>query len=453
MKYGFMAIGLALLGFSCTNEPSTLGLIYGGFDKDYGVVLVDTITVDVSSVLLDSMPTSGTGTLLVGGYSDSHLGKLTAEGYLQIGTGETWEPTNLAYFDSLVLYVKYSGYYYGDTTKEFNLEVRRITQNFKTYTLPQFWIDERQYSALYTPGSLYNSSMLRYDDTPLGSKTFRPRPSNSDSLAIRLDGNLGREFLQFAQNKTETITAQSKFLEYFKGISLVATTSLPSCVLGFDTEDLMIRVYYRQHIDEKLVQQFHDFPFSTELYQYNRIASDRSGSALDNLTRDANELSSEVTGDIAFIQSGAGVVTKIGFPYIRKMIDLKDLLMVNQAQLIIEPLKNSFTEDQPLPVSLSLYETNKSNLPLNQLYADFSTEDYQSAYISSDEEFGYTSGYIFTITEYIQILLSTEGNLDRGLLIMPPANELGKTVNRAYLGAGSDLASRVKLKIWYTQKQ
>ena len=70
MRTCFLGLVSTLVVFGCTSEPSTLGLIYGDFDKDYGVVLVDTITVDVSTVLLDSIPTSATGTLLVGGYED-----------------------------------------------------------------------------------------------------------------------------------------------------------------------------------------------------------------------------------------------------------------------------------------------------------------------------------------------------------------------------------------------
>ncbi|HEX6890457.1 MAG TPA: hypothetical protein VF141_07190, partial [Chryseolinea sp.] len=59
----------------------------------------------------------------------------------------------------------------------------------------------------------------------------------------------------------------------------------------------------------------------------------------------------------------------------------------------------------------------------------------------------------FTITQYMQSLLSTEGNLQRGLLIMPLSDEINKGVERAYLNAGSGSAYRIKLKIWYTQKK
>lgn len=434
---------------SCTDEPNTLGVGNNSFAKSYGVVLIDTMTVAVSTVLLDSIPTSGTGTLLAGGYEDEKLGTLQAEGYLQLGTGETWEPSAAAVFDSLVLVAKYSGYSYGDTTTVQTFEVRRITQSFKSYSLPQYWVDERQYSALYKEGSLYNSSTIRSEAVPLGTRAVRLRPGSQDSLSIRLNDDLGREWLQLAQNKSTTISQQDKFLEYFKGIAISAASL--SCVTGFTTEDVKARLYYKQYEGEEWKQQFHVFPFSSERFNYSRLSSDRTGTILENLAQHNNEVEARETSDEAFIQSGSGVVTKVHFPYVRKMIDLKDLLIVNQAQLIIEPLKNSYNEDLPLPLSLTLYQTDKSNLPLNQLYADFSTDTYQSAYISMDEEFDTSTGYIFNITQYVQKLLSTEGNLEKGLLIMPPPDEISKNVNKVYLSAGS--ANRVRLKVWYTQKK
>lgn len=444
---------VVVFGGACNNEPSGLGVAYSVFDKSYGVVLVDTITVDVSTVLLDSIPTSGTGTMLIGGYHDSKLGNTQSEGYIQVGIGESWEPASNAMFDSLVLVARYSGYYYGDTTVAQTFEIRRVTQPFKTYSLPQFWVDERQYSALYTEGSLYNSSSTRYETSPLGSKTVRVRPGSPDSLSLRLDDDLGREWLQLAQSKSISITSQEKFLEYFKGFVITANSPNPSCIVGFSTADIKVRLYYRQYANEALKQRYHEFPFSSELFNYSKITTDRSGTILEELSPDNNELSSENTGGEVFIQSGAGVVTKVVFPHIKKMIDLEDLLIVNQAQLIISPVKKTFDKNSRLPTALTLFETNKSNLPLTRAYADYSVDTYQSAYINFDTEFDTSTGYIFTITQYVQKLLTTEGNLDKGFLIMPPPDEINQTINRAYLGAAPNGAYQVKLKVWFTQKQ
>jgi len=454
-RFWILSAGLLAITQGCENEPANLGVSYNTFDQNYGVVLVDTIKIATSTVLLDSIPTSGTGSLLIGGYDDPKLGKLRAEGYVQVGAGDAWEPGPDASFDSLVLVTKYSGYYYGDTSTVQTVEVRRITQAFKTYSLPQFWVDERQYSALYKEGSLYNNSpdLSGQAASILGSRTFRPRPGSNDSLSVRLADVLGREWLELAQNKSAVITEADKFIEYFKGLSISTSTNQPTSVIGITTADIKVRLYYRENDGEEQKQFVHEFPFNENLFNYTKISADRSGTILENLTEENEELFAYRTGEEAFIQSGTGVVTKVKFPYIRKMIDLKDLLIVNQAQLIIHPVKDSYSGEFPLPLNLTLFETDKSNLPLKQLYADYSVDVTQKARISIDKEFDTSTGYVFTITQYIQSLLSTEGNLERGLLIMPSADDINTGVSKACLNAGSGPSYKVTLKIWYTQKK
>jgi hypothetical protein len=454
MNWNFKLTCFAVIAFvtSCNNDPGSLGLAYSTVDKDYAVILIDTIKVAASTVLLDSIPTSGTGSILIGGYSDPKLGVLKAEGYFQVGVGDAWEPADNAIYDSLVLVVNYSGYHYGDTSNTGTFIVHRITAPFKTYNLTQFWVDERQYSALYQQSSLYNSSAIRYDVSVLGSKTFRPRPNSDDSVTIRLEDGLGREWFDLAKNESVTITQQDKFIEYFKGLS-IAMSSVPEAVLGFAADEIKVRLYYREYADEKLVQRVHEFPFTANLSYYTRISADRTGTALEFLNNDNDELSAGKTEDEVFVQAGTGVVAKVSFPYIRKMIDLEDLLIVNEAKLILEPVADSYNEKFSLPRNLTLFETDKSNLPLAQIYADYNVTEVQRASISIDPEFDKTSGYVFTITQYMQSLLSTEGNLQRGLLIMPLLDEINKGVERAYLNAGTGSAYRIKLKIWYTQKK
>lgn len=435
-----------LLG--CVNDPNTLGLSDNTFSKDYGVVVVDTITVRVSTVLLDSFPTSNTGVLLIGGYDDQKLGRLQGEGYVQITTGDSWSPPTDAKFDSLVLVAHYSGYTYGDTTVAHNVQVRRLTQPFQVYSLPQFYINENQYSSLYAGGSKFNVSAMRYSSEPLGTGTVRIRAHSSDSLQVRLSDELGKEWLRLTQENSPELTDPARFIEYFKGIC-IGTDGTCKSVIGLKTENLKIRLYYKTYVNEELTQKYHDYIFSAGQYNYTRFVADRSQTQLSNLSIANDEVTSSKTDNIAFVQSGAGLVTKITFPYLYRLLRLTDVLLVNQAMLTIEPVKYSYNDDYPLPSSLTLYHTDKSNLPLQRVYANFNTSSYQSASISFDKEFDTSSGYQFLVTQLAEQLLSTDGSTDRGLLIMPPADQLKSTVNRACFGTDGDY--RIKLKIWYTK--
>ncbi|MEJ1238601.1 DUF4270 family protein [Chryseolinea sp. T2] len=440
---------LSLLA-ECVNDPNTLGLSNSTFSSDYDVVVVDTVTVRVSTVLLDSFPTSNTGVLLVGGYNDAKLGRMQGEGYMQIGTGNTWTPPADAIFDSLVLIAHYSGYTYGDTTVAHNIEVRRVTQPFQVYSMPQFWINEGQYSALYTANSKFNGSAMRYSAQPIGSKKVRIRAHSSDSLMVRINDDLGREWLRLTKENSPDLIEDSRFSEYFKGICM-GTDGTDESVIGIKTENIKIRLYYKTYVGEQLTQQYHDYTFTTNLFNYSRFTADRSQTSLNTLSLAADEVTSVKTDDMAFVQSGTGLVTKVTFPYLFRLLRLTDVLLVNQALLVIEPVKDSYNDQHPLPSSLTLYHTDKRNLPLQRVYANYNTNAYQSATISFDEEFDKSTGYQFVVTQLAQQLLSTDGSTDRGLLIMPDASQLNTTVNRAYFGAGGDY--RIKLKIWYTKLQ
>jgi hypothetical protein len=448
LKHWWLAFLFLSILAGCDNDPKTLGLSNSTFASDYGVVVVDTITVKVSTVMLDSLPTSNTGSMLVGGYDDARLGRLKAEGYLQINNGGSWAPPAEATFDSLVLIAHYSGYAYGDTATSTRVEVRRLIQPFQTWTLPQFWVNENQYSALYTTASKFNASHMRSDVQPLGSHAILLRPHSKDSVVIRLSDALGRDWLRLTKEQAPDLIEADRFVEYFKGI-VIGTGGTGNSVFGLNTANLKIRLYYKSYVSESLTQQYHDYPFSTGLFNYSSVTSDRSNTALNTLSLATDEISTEKTDRMAFVQSGAGLVTKLTFPYLTRLLGLTNVLLVNQAQLIIEPVKDSYSATFPLPSALTLYYTNKTNLPLQRVYANYTTSSFQLATISFDKEFDKSTGYQFTVTQLAQSLLGTEGETDRGLLIMPPATELTTTVNRAYFGTGGDY--RVRLKIWYTQ--
>lgn len=450
VKHGWLALLFVSVFLGCVNDPNTLGLSNSTFSSDYGVVVVDTVTVKVSTVLLDSFPTSNTGVLLIGGYNDPNLGRTQGSGYLQINPGDIWTPPTDALFDSLVLIAHYSGYTYGDTTHAHTVEVRRITQPFQVFTLPQFWINEGQYSSLYAANSKFNVSTMRCAEKPLGVRTVKIRASSTDSLMVRLGDDLGREWLRLTKEKAPDLTEDPRFMEYFKGIC-ITTDGADQSVVGIKTENLKIRLYYKSYVGEKLTQLYHDYPFISGAYNYSQLVSDRANTPLHSLSLANDEVNAINTGNTAFVQSGAGLVTKVTFPYLTKLLRLTNVLLVNEAQLIIEPVKGTYSDNYPLPSSLTLYHTDKTNLPLQRVYANYNTSAYQTATISFDEEFNKSTGYQFTITELAQKLLSTEGETDRGLLIMTPPDQLNTTLSRAYIGAGGDY--RLRLKIWYTESK
>jgi len=77
---------VSFLLFNVCNNNSTqsnLGTEFIESQTDIG--LIDTFSVDLSTIILDEVLTSGTGNLLIGNYRDANLGKITSHTYFQLG--------------------------------------------------------------------------------------------------------------------------------------------------------------------------------------------------------------------------------------------------------------------------------------------------------------------------------------------------------------------------------
>src|SRR5688572_14999594 len=86
MKRNLEVLFLSLISigwlFSCKESESTIG--FPELDNKIQTVMIDTFTVRTSTVLLDSITTSGTNRILVGSYQDPVLGFISAASYFQI---------------------------------------------------------------------------------------------------------------------------------------------------------------------------------------------------------------------------------------------------------------------------------------------------------------------------------------------------------------------------------
>lgn len=127
----FSVIGLliAALFVSCYKKDIQFGNNLA--ESHTRLITVDTVTPVMSTWVLDSFATSGTNNLFVGIYKDAYLGNTTASTYLQFSSPALSEDAatlipNHAVYDSLVMVMRPTGYYYGDTTKPLNIGVYQL---------------------------------------------------------------------------------------------------------------------------------------------------------------------------------------------------------------------------------------------------------------------------------------------------------------------------------------
>lgn len=127
---------------ACQDENSELGKSL--VDSSFYNIYVDTCTVDISTILMDSIETRGDSICQLGHYKDPSWGEASATYYAEYSTNSFTPNENYSYsFDSLVLRMTPSGHFWGDTLTQANgiLSIPAETAYFiwmmtKIYTPP-----------------------------------------------------------------------------------------------------------------------------------------------------------------------------------------------------------------------------------------------------------------------------------------------------------------------------
>ena len=240
--------------------------------------------------------------------------------------------------------LKYNNYHYGDTTSVQTFDIHRVTQKIKPNT---------------DDDSFYNNSALSYSNDILGTLSYKPRPTEKDSVNIKMDKTFGEDIFQ--KIKKREITDFTTFTEYLKGLVLVPSSSNSSSVIGFSTATSVVRMYYSKYQSDDEESQYIDFTIADISKQFNSISSDKTGPLIQNLPISSSKLSSSLTRRQGFIQSGAGVACRIDFPNIKQLKYISDKGAIVDAQLILKPVNNSYSEQYPLEDSLRVYVADNLN--------------------------------------------------------------------------------------------
>jgi len=400
------------------------------------VILIDTLTVDMSTINFDSLVTSSQSRILIGNYEDPIFGKVKSDSYFQLGAksysllsgGSDTEAVNYV-FDSISMILKYNNYYYGDTTQIQKIDIHRVLQKIKPNT---------------DDDSFYNNSVLNYSPESLGSISYKPRPTEKDSINIKMDPVFGSEIFQ--KIKKREITDFTSFTEYFKGIVLVSSTASSSSVIGFHTSTSVVRMYYSKYQSQEEKSYYIDFVISESSKQFNSISSDKTGTLLQNLPASNSKLSSTLTGRQGFIQSGTGVACRIDFPNIKQLKYISDKGAIVDAQLILKPVNNSYSEKYPLADSIQVYVADNLNRISSSLVNSAGVNVYGILNKKSDE-FNENIGYSFAVGNFLQKEMLKTADAKSSLVLTLPG--ISKTVNRIVLGDQKHVNNKIQLKIYY----
>ena len=407
---------------------------YGQQYIDQGItniILVDSISPSVSTIYKDSVITSQSGSQVIGNYQDTYFGKTTAWSYLQLAPPSFSDLLANAKYDSLVLLMKCTGGYYGDTTLPITLSVNQLTQEIKL-------AENQTYFANVTTWPTSNTS--------LGTRSFVLRPLAGDSANIKLSDSKGLELYNMILRKSDTLKDQLQFSNYIKGLRISSSSN--NNVYNFK-DSVVMRLYYHQ-TDVALQNKYFDFTFFNKPLQFNHITADRTGTPLAALNTINNELPSTATGNVGYLQSATGLYLKISFPTIRKLLERTDYVKIIRAQLVVKPLVNSFSGYFPLPPVLYGAQTDGANEPgtsITSVSGGSASTETGSLFI--DDIYGVNTTYTYDVTSYLQTEITNAAINKDGLLLIPPTDSRFSSLRRVVVGDALNAKNKLQLNVYY----
>lgn len=427
-KFIIICIGVAFsfVHYSCTSDKNlTIGNQF--IQSPVSIISTDTATIKFSSFYKDSIPTSGNGIALIGGFADSNIGEVSSRSYIVMGEDEYSISTeNKTVLDSFVLTLYPSGYYYGDTLVRDTIQVYRVLEEIR-YVDP---LDQ----------SLYNCSRFKFDSIspPMGEKVYKPRPNTKSQVRVRINNDVAQELFEKFKSGETPFSSYGGFTRYFRGI--VIKTKSSGSILGFIVDSTHLKMYYHTVGSETQEDDSLDIAVSNQQYQFNQIISDnKANTALIG----EEPISSEYTGNCSYVQGSSGIFTRIDIPYIKNFFVDDRQYQIIKAELYIQPSTQMNTEY--LPQKMNLYATNKFNdLSETPISDDITQQSAGTLY--QDDIYKENTYYMWTITSYIKELVNSY-SLDKKAIIVAPEDYKSK-FDHLIIADPKKSKYRTKLKLY-----
>lgn len=439
---------------SCQKQPKlNFGNDYIGDDGSANIVLVDTASVVMSTLRVDSSFTAGTGYLQIGAYDDAYFGTITSRAFLQVGLPGSFPSINQ--FDSydsigLVMLFRKGNPYYGDTTVTMTYNVNQVSDLYQ--------LDDTK-----NQRGFYSNSSFNLDPTVLGSTSFRLFPSIpyasqgfGDSVKISLDPALGLRMYNMIFNNSDSIKKSVNFLNWFHGLCISPDASTKGIIYGF-TDSVLMRIYYHE-VGTTTTLKTIDFGITNKGFQFNNIITDRSASPLaklkapvPNLPTQTPPATPDTTIGGGYVQTITGLNVKLTFPWLNAIAHRQDYLSVIRAVLTVKPIPTSFSTTWTLPPQLSINYTDFNNL-LGAPVPSSTTGQAQTGSMKVNYAEPLNTVYTYDVTNFIkaQITNASPNAAEQGLILSIPSPTSETSFARVVLADRTQpVNQRITLSVYY----
>lgn len=391
----FSLLGMLLIHTSCVDNDFSTG--QNLFEDKTKSVIIDSCSVNLSTVLTDTVRTSGLGKVFFGQYSSSDMGKTSAHSYISFSRPTMTQSSDFdadsnvkIVIDSVSFVLIYDDFRYGDSTQVQTMEISLLSER----------LDE-----LYAQrgNAFFNNNTASTSSTVYQTVTFRrpgERAENDSTLYIKLPDAFGQEIIDSLRAQSDYMTSDERFYQFFKGFRLSPGANDNACLNAFKvsaTTAPVIRIYYHS-IDDVPTEQMIEIRANTT-YAFSNISRDHSNSLLQSLKSTEDEISSTSTGHKAFIQGLGGYSARLTFPTVPGLSQLGKRVSVVSALLYVYPAQDTYNEFFPLPSQIQLNFLNKLG-DVKDIIVDPSSS-LTNGVLLEDSQVAGRFYYVFDITSYI----------------------------------------------------
>ena len=362
--------------------------------QNFELSVIDTVSLNLSTVQFDSLVTSTSERILIGTQSNSMVGDVSTEAYFlcYYDPAFAYSVDESIVFDSLVLSLPMDGYHRSlqEVGYSGTLVLERLDRELE-------WEDD---------GYLYNFSTVATfgENSKLAEKTFFFDPERIRTLEMRLNDSFGLDLFEKLKEGDEIYSSTSEFYEYLKGFHLHFDNS-DTPFIGFSSDSIRLTIHGTDYSVSPPDNYIYDFGVTGSPY-FTKIEHTNIPEGLDQIETIEDEISSEDTDHMAFIHGGIGYAAKLDLKSIRNLLLDDDDFLIGGAEL---RFKWPSLDEDDLP----------STLKADYVDEYFNNLADQSFYftLNLDDEFGRDSYYSLDISPLINALLEPLTTNEYSLLI------------------------------------
>lgn len=414
-SYLVIILGVVIFQFGC-RESSVIGddFLEGAA---YELALDNTIALEFSTIRFDSLITSRSDRLLVGGQQGTDHGDVSMEAYFLFTLADSEADDyieaedfeqNLRY-DSITLTIPMDGYtlYLGDETIEETLVLEQLPFELE---YPE------EVEALYNYSDLSGAS--EQEGMIMGEASFFLATDRIRDLQIRVSDRLGAALFSRMQNEDDIFSDQELASEWLRGFRLSLRNN--PFMFGINQDSLRLTIHTTDNTTTTSSNR--DFNFFVESAPYfSKVDHDNIPELLQVVELD-DEVASNALEDRAFIIGGLGYATKIDLTDVRSLLLDGEPFIIPEAELKVRWLEQPH-ETYPDILIARLVDEDLIDLANEQTF-ELTREE--------DDEYGRDNFYVMDATNIINFIIDEPFGGQYYLLLT--LQDLATTPTPVYLG-------------------